>query len=142
MSTDYADEIGLNAPGATGFVASLGLVWDSIGASEVLAHLDADERHHTPWGIVHGGVYATIIESVCSIGGSFAVRDRNQAAVGVNNQTDFLRPHKVGRLDVRAIAVQQGRALQLWSVDITNEGGKTIARGQLRLFNQDLGRLS
>jgi 1,4-dihydroxy-2-naphthoyl-CoA hydrolase len=141
MSIDYAEEIGLNRTDPKSFLGALGLVMDSIGASEVLAHLDADERHHTPWGIVHGGVYASIVESVCSIGGSFAVRDNKQAAVGVNNQTDFLRPHKVGRLDVRAIAVQQGRALQLWSVEITNESGKTVARGQLRLFNQDVSRL-
>ncbi len=140
MSTDYVDELGLNpTDGATptGFIGSMGLVFDSVTGTEVLAHLDADERHHTPWGIVHGGVYATIIESVCSIGGSLAVRDRGQFAVGVNNQTDFLRQHKVGRLDVRASAIHQGRAMQLWLVDIVNSDAKTVSRGQLRLFNQD-----
>jgi uncharacterized protein (TIGR00369 family) len=59
-------------------------------------------------------------------------------AVGVNNQTDFLRPHVAGRLDVVATPVQQGRTLQLWLVEITNGDGKTVARGQVRLINQPL----
>lgn len=57
-------------------------------------------------------------------------------AVGVNNQTDFLRPHLSGRLDVVATPIQQGRTLQLWLVELTNEAGKIVARGQVRLANQ------
>jgi 1,4-dihydroxy-2-naphthoyl-CoA hydrolase len=136
----YAEGLGLNSPDSTGFVSSMGLMFDSVTGTQVLAHLDATEAHHTPWGIVHGGVYASIIESVASIGGSLAVRDLGQFAVGVNNQTDFLRQHRTGRLDVVANAIHQGRAMQLWLVDIANDQGKTVARGQLRLFNQSAER--
>ncbi|MCU1689184.1 MAG: hypothetical protein JWN61_1107 [Pseudonocardiales bacterium] len=136
--SSYADEIGLNADPES-YTSSMGLVIDSIDGASVTAHLDATARHHTPWGVVHGGIYATIIESVCSLGGSLAVRDAGMFAVGVNNQTDFLRQHTIGRLDVEAHAVHQGRAMQLWLVDITNDQGKTVARGQLRLFNQPVG---
>jgi uncharacterized protein (TIGR00369 family) len=138
MTMSYIEELNLDKPDS--IIGAMGLVFDEVGATEVRAHLDADERHHTPWGIVHGGIYATIIESVASIGGSYAVRDLGQFAVGVNNQTDFLRQHRVGRLSVHAQAIHQGRAMQLWLVDITNEAGKTVARGQLRLFNQGAER--
>ena len=136
--SSFADDIGLDAD-PDRYISSMGLVIDSLEATSVTAHLDATSRHHTPWGVVHGGIYATIIESVCSLGGSLAVRDAGMFAVGVNNQTDFLRQHKEGRLDVEAHAVHQGRAMQLWLVDITNDQGKTVARGQLRLFNQPIG---
>ncbi len=52
------------------------------------------EQHHTPWGVVHGGVYAAAVESAASLGASAAVKERGQFAVGVNNTTDFLRPMK------------------------------------------------
>jgi uncharacterized protein (TIGR00369 family) len=86
--------------------------------------------------VVHGGLYATVIESVATVGAVAAVQQTGHIAVGVNNQTDFLRPHRSGRLDVRATPIQQGRTLQLWLVEITNRQGKLIARGQVRLFNQ------
>jgi uncharacterized protein (TIGR00369 family) len=132
-------------PGASStgtFTDALGLVVERASGTEVVAHLDATPAHHTPWGIVHGGVYASVVEAVGSIGASIAVRPQGRFAVGVNNQTDFLRPHRIGRLDVRATPIQQGRTLQLWSVEITNAEGRLVSRGQLRLFNQDLSALS
>ncbi|SDI89414.1 uncharacterized domain 1-containing protein [Frankineae bacterium MT45] len=120
------------------FLAALGLHFDLITATEVRAHLEITDEHHTPWGITHGGVYATVIESVTSIGASFAVQNKGMFAVGVHNQTDFLRPHIAGRLDVVSTAIQQGRTLQLWSAELINASGKAVARGQVRLFNQAL----
>ena len=56
-------------------------------------------------------------------------------AVGVSNTTDFLRPHRTGRLQVEATAIQQGRTPQLWQVEIRRDDGKLVARGQVRLQN-------
>ena len=104
--------------------AAIGLVVDSSGPSQVLAHLDIDERHHQGSGTVHGGVYAHVIESMATIGASAAVREMGgQGAVGVNNQTDFLRPFARGRLELVARPIQQGRTLQLWLVEITTVPG-------------------
>lgn len=114
----------------------MGLEVDTAEATEVRAHVDIDERHHMNRGIVHGGVYATVIESVATIGATAAVRDAGGYAVGVNNQTDFLRPHRFGRLAIVGRPIQQGRTLQLWQIEITNEQGKLVSRGQVRLFNQ------
>ena len=120
--------------------AMIGIVVDSASGSEVLGHVEIDERHHQGSGTVHGGVYAHIIESVATAGASAAVRELGQGAVGVSNQTDFLRPFSHGRLDIVARAVQQGRTLQLWLVEISNGDGKMVARGQVRLFNQTRNR--
>jgi 1,4-dihydroxy-2-naphthoyl-CoA hydrolase len=120
--------------------AMIGLVVDTASGSEVLGHIEVDERHHQGSGIVHGGVYAHVIESVATIGASAAVRELGQGAVGVNNQTDFLRPFSRGRLDIAGRPIQQGRTLQLWLVEISNGDGKMVARGQVRLFNQARNR--
>ncbi|MGO2779492.1 PaaI family thioesterase, partial [Glutamicibacter arilaitensis] len=110
-----------------------------ITATEVRAHATLDENHHTPWGVVHGGVYASMIESAGSVGASYAVAERGQFAVGVHNATDFLRPSTGARVQVVATALFQGRTQQLWEVIITDEAtGKQLSRGQLRTQNVDL----
>ena len=88
---------------------------------------------------MHGGVYCSVIESAASVGASTAVADRGQFAVGVNNNSDFVRPMTSGVLDVVAEPIQQGRTLQLWQVVLTRaDVGKLVARGQVRLQNVPL----
>jgi 1,4-dihydroxy-2-naphthoyl-CoA hydrolase len=120
---------------ASAFLQAAGLVLDEITADRVTGHLDLSPEHHTPWGIVHGGVYTTAIESAASVGASHAVRDRGQVAVGLTNTTHFLRSLTAGRVDVEAAALSQGRTQQLWRVDITDESGRLIAHGEVRLQN-------
>jgi uncharacterized protein (TIGR00369 family) len=117
------------------FVQGAGLVIDHVAADEVRGHIDAGPGHHTPWGMVHGGVYAAAIETACSIGASAAADPSGQFAVGLSNHTDFLRAHRDGRLEVAARPVHQGRTGQLWACDITREDGKLVAQGRVRLQN-------
>jgi uncharacterized protein (TIGR00369 family) len=126
-------DLSLDASGP--FLQAAGLQVDGASASEVTGHIDADASHHTPWGVVHGGLYATAVESACSIGASTAVADQGMFAVGLSNHTDFVRAHKTGRLDVRAWPIHQGRTGQLWQCDVTREDGKLVAQGRVRLQN-------
>ena len=119
------------------FVRSAGLVVDEVSTERVRGHIDLDERHHTPWGIIHGGVYATAVESAASIGASAAVQERGLVAVGLTNTTHFLRSMAAGRVEVEAVALNQGRSQQLWRVDITDGSGRLVAHGELRLQNLD-----
>jgi 1,4-dihydroxy-2-naphthoyl-CoA hydrolase len=124
---------------ASRFVAASGFQVTEMSGTRVSGHVDLGPDQHTPWGVVHGGVYCTIVESAASIGASAAVADRGSFAVGVNNQTDFLRPVRAARVDVVAEPIQQGRTLQLWLVTLTRaDDGKVVARGQVRLQNVPL----
>ena len=105
----------------------------------MLFRSDLDEHHHTPWGVVHGGVYTSIVESAGSIGASHAVAERGEFAVGVHNATDFLRPTSAARVTVTAEALHQVRSQQLRDVVIADSATeKVLARGQLRLQNVPL----
>ena len=120
---------------AGAFLRAAGLILDEITATRVTGHLDLSPDHHTPWGIVHGGVYTTAIESAASVGASTAVRDQAQVAVGLTNTTHFLRSVTEGRVNVEATALSQGRTQQLWRVDITDSSGRLVAHGEVRLQN-------
>jgi uncharacterized protein (TIGR00369 family) len=118
------------------FVEAVGLRFTEVTQTKVRGEVLLGAEHHTPWGVVHGGVYTTIVESAATVGASAAIADRGQVAVGVANSTDFLRPITAGTVEVLAEAIQQGRSQQLWQVAITSvDTGKLIARGQLRLAN-------
>jgi 1,4-dihydroxy-2-naphthoyl-CoA hydrolase len=121
------------------FVRSAGLRFDEISGSRIRGFIELGEQHHTPWGVVHGGVYTSAVESAASVGASAAVEEKGQFAVGVNNNTDFLRPMKEGRVDVIAKPIIQSKSQQLWQVIVTrSEDGKEVARGQVRLQNVPL----
>jgi len=134
--------VDLSAEAASQFLAAAGLVVDAAGGTRVAGHIDLGPDHHTPWGVVHGGVYTAAVETAASLGASLAVRDRGQFAVGVHNATDFLRPATSGRAKVIAEPLQQGRVQQLWLVTITDERGRALARGQIRLQNVPLPKLT
>ncbi|MGY1741719.1 MULTISPECIES: PaaI family thioesterase [unclassified Blastococcus] len=124
---------------ASPFVAATAFDVTEATGTRVTGTVETGPQQHTPWGVVHGGLYCAVIESAASIGASAAVADRGQFAVGVNNNTDFVRPMTAGRLDVVAEPVQQGRTLQLWQVVLTRaEDGKLVARSQVRLQNVPL----
>lgn len=120
---------------AGAFVTHAGLVLDEVGPDRVVGHVDLGPDHHTPWGIVHGGVYATAVESAASIGASAAVVGAGQVAVGLTNTTHFLRALSSGLVRVEAAAVYQGRTHQLWRVDVSDDSGRLVAHGEVRLQN-------
>jgi 1,4-dihydroxy-2-naphthoyl-CoA hydrolase len=126
----------VNLEGESAFMRILGLRFEEVGPERVAASFETSLDHHQPWGLVHGGVFTAVIETVATTGAYQAVKDQGQLAVGVNNVTDFLRPHQQGRLDVVAEPLQQTKTQQLWQVVIAREeDGKTVARGQVRLQN-------
>jgi uncharacterized protein (TIGR00369 family) len=134
MSTQDLDVQDLTGPSE--LLRLLEIEWDTIGPTRVVGSVAADERHHQPWGIVHGGLYTTVIETFATTGAFQAVKDRGMQPVGVANATDFLRPHRAGRLVVEAVAIHQGRTQQLWQVELRRpDDEKLVARGHVRLQN-------
>src|SRR5436305_6363051 len=120
---------------ASAFMQAAGLMLDKIETSHPTGWIDLGSEHHQPWGLVHGGVYTTAIESAASVGASTAAQEHGLVAVGVNNDTNFLRSMTEGRVTVDARAIQQGRTQQLWEVRVTDDRARLVATGQVRLQN-------
>jgi uncharacterized protein (TIGR00369 family) len=106
---------------------------EASGDRVVLAVVIRPELHQ-PYGIVHGGVHCSLVESAASIAGALWFGDRGNV-VGVANHTNFLRAAREGRLTATAEPVQRGRTQQLWRVTIRDETERDIAVGEVRLAN-------
>lgn len=116
------------------FAQVLGLELKTATGDELVATWKATPELHQPYGIVHGGVHCTVVETLGSIAGWLWYGDRGKV-VGVNNTTDFYRAVSEGRLTSTARPVHRGRSQQVWIIETEDESGRLVARGQLRLQN-------
>ncbi|CDO05354.1 PaaI family thioesterase [Mycolicibacterium cosmeticum] len=119
-----------------GFDAELGLKYLDVTPDGGRAQLTITDKVLQPWGIVHGGVYCAIVESLASVSGHVWLSEHGGGTVvGVNNNTDFLRAIKSGTVTAVSEPIHRGRRQQLWLITITDEDGRLVARGQVRLQN-------
>lgn len=117
------------------FVDYIGLEFVELTGERVVATWKAAPHLHQPYGIVHGGVHCSVVETLASMGGAVWLGDRGQV-VGVNNNTDFYRAISEGGFTSTATPLHRGRSQQVWLVETTiDENGKVASRGQVRLQN-------
>jgi 1,4-dihydroxy-2-naphthoyl-CoA hydrolase len=86
-----------------------------------------------PWGIVHGGVFATIAESLASWATATVVLGEGQAAMGLSNNTSFLRPIGEGTIHALATRRHRGRTTWVWDVDMTDDQGRLCASSRVTI---------
>lgn len=125
---------GIRAHSGIGFGGSIGIEYTEVTSDMVVVTVDVKPHLHQPYGIVHGGVYCAIVEEVASVAGAVWLGGEGKV-VGVNNSTDFLRSVTEGTLTATGTPVHRGRSQQLWRVEITDDQGRTVAVGQVRLAN-------
>ena len=121
-------------PEADAWGRTLGLEVLEVTPERVSARLLAGPQHHQPYGVLHGGVYCSIVEAVASYGAGYRALALGQKGVlGVSNSTDFFRSHSEGELACEGRAIHTGRSAHLWEVTVTRTSdGKLVARGQVR----------
>jgi uncharacterized protein (TIGR00369 family) len=121
---------------ATGFDSEIGLEFVELTPDGGTARLQIDDKLLQSWGIVHGGVYCAIIESLASVSGQVWLSENGGGhVVGVNNNTDFLRAISSGTVRAVSVPIHRGRRQQLWLITITDDKERVVARGQVRLQN-------
>lgn len=122
-----------------GFNQALNLTFVRTSEDEVVAQMPITSHHHQPMGIVHGGVYCALVETVCSVGGYLASQAAGRLVVGVDNHTSFLKAQRTGVLTVTGKPLVKGKRTQLWEANITNEAGELVATGRVRLICLEAG---
>ena len=117
---------------AMGFDAVLNVQFSSVGSDEVIATLIVEEKHTQPYGLVHGGVYCSLAESIASVGGTVALMSKEMLAVGAENRMRFLRAARVGEvLTAKASHLQTSGRILTWAVDVFDAKGNVCARGEV-----------
>ncbi len=121
-----------------GLIGLLGVELETLTPDLVELSCPITQALWQPFGLVHGGVYCSLIETAASLGASAWWGERGDV-VGVANHTNFIRATREGILKTRAVPVHRGRTQQLWQVDVFDGDGRLVSRGEVRLVNLESG---
>jgi 1,4-dihydroxy-2-naphthoyl-CoA hydrolase len=110
-----------------GFDALYGLELLDFGDAEVRARVLVRDEIKQPAGLVHGGVYAAVAESLASMATGVAVAAEGNTAMGLSNATSFLRPITEGVIHARATRLHKGRTTWVWDVRFSDDADHTCA---------------
>jgi uncharacterized protein (TIGR00369 family) len=124
----------INAMHAGSWAGAMGLRVLSATRDEVVAELEVRSSHLQPHGIVHGGVYSSVIESLASIGAALDAMRHAKTVVGLENHTSFVRAVREGLLRGTARPLTRGRRSQAWEVTLVDGTGALVATGRVRLL--------
>lgn len=121
-----------------GFDALYGLELLEVTAEVGRAQVKVGPEHLQPFGLVHGGVYAAISESIASICTAVAVVPDGKVASGISSQTSFLRPITEGTIHARAVRKHAGRTTWVWEVELTDDHGRLCVLTRMTMAVRDL----
>jgi 1,4-dihydroxy-2-naphthoyl-CoA hydrolase len=114
-------------PGRDGLGELIGLEYEETGSDEVRARIEVTDDIRQPVGLVHGGVFAAMAESMCSAATWLAVRDDGMAAMGQSNSATFIRPITTGHVHATARPRHRGRTTWVWDVEIADDDDRLCA---------------
>ncbi|MCA1690200.1 MAG: PaaI family thioesterase [Actinobacteria bacterium] len=114
-------------PTLPGLDRLIGLELIAVTPDEVRAGVPVRPEILQPFGLVHGGVYAAVAESLASVGTAAVVLEQGMTAMGMSNTTTFLRSIAAGTVHARAVPRHRGRTTWVWDVEITDDAGSVCA---------------
>jgi 1,4-dihydroxy-2-naphthoyl-CoA hydrolase len=105
----------------------LGFELLEAGPERCRARFAAEGRVQQPMGLVHGGAYAALAESMVSVTTHLAVKENGSFAVGQSNSTTFLRPITGGHVNAEGVPLHSGRTTWVWDVTFKDDEGRVCA---------------
>ena len=122
-----------------GFNTLVGLRFTSAKYEKVCAEVPVKPELHQPYGLVHGGVYSSMIETLASVGAAINAMPKGQSTVGLENTTSFLRAVRSGTLYGEAIPLTRGKRTHVWEVTIRDDDDRIVATGRVRMICLEQG---
>jgi 1,4-dihydroxy-2-naphthoyl-CoA hydrolase len=116
-----------------GFGETIGVEWIDLNPDNASARVAVEPKHLQPSGLVHGGVYAALAETICSAATYGAVRDDDMVAMGQANDTTFLRPIGEGHVTATARTRHRGRTTWIWDVEMSDDEGRVCALSRMTI---------
>lgn len=123
----------MTAVRSRGFDALYGLEILELSGERATGRIPVRDELLQPFGLVHGGVYAAVAESLASHGTGLAALREGKIAVGMSNQTSFLRPITAGTINACATRRHGGRTSAVWDVEITDDSGRVCALSRVTI---------
>ena len=119
--------------GQSNFDVHIGTEWLNLDPADARARIELRDELRQPYGLLHGGVYSTLVESLCSYATAAAVWEDGNIAMGQSIEVSFMRPVTSGHAEVRAVARHRGRSTWVWQVEIVDDDERTCALAKMTM---------
>jgi 1,4-dihydroxy-2-naphthoyl-CoA hydrolase len=119
--------------GQSNFDTHLGTEWIKLDPEDARARIELRDELRQPYGIMHGGVYSSLIESLCSYATAAAVYADGMIAMGQSIEVSFVRPVTSGHAEARAVARHRGRTTWVWQVEILDDEERLCAFAKMTM---------
>ncbi len=129
-----------NLPETLGFAELVGVEWLDDDPDHARARVDVRPDLLQPFGLLHGGVFSTLVESVCSRATALAVLDDGMAAMGQAINVNFMRPVLEGSAEVRARARHRGSTTWVWEAEVVDSEERLCALAQMTIAVRPIRR--
>lgn len=124
----------------SGFDVLVGTEWLEESPAQARVRVPVRPELLQPFGLLHGGVLSTLIESVCSRTTALAVLGEGMAAMGQSINVSFMRPITEGHVEVRAAARHRGRTTWVWEAEVLDAEDRLCALGQMTIAVRPIRR--
>ena len=128
-----AGEDPIKADGRSNFDVHLGTEWLQLDPDDARARIEMRDELRQPYGILHGGVYSSLVESLCSAATAVAVHERGMIAMGQSIEVSFLRPVSSGHAEARAVARHRGKTTWVWQVEVRDDDERVCAVAKMTI---------
>lgn len=115
------------------FDSHLGTEWIRLDPDDARARIELRDELRQPYGLMHGGVYSSLVESLCSYATAVAVYEDGMIALGQSIEVSFMRPVTSGHAEARAVARHRGRSTWVWQVEVVDDDERLCALAKMTM---------
>lgn len=135
MRNDSLSAVSGGAPEAGGQTLNdvLGIRVGDFDDERIEGSFDVTDAVRQPLGIVHGGAYSAIAETLASVATYMFVQADGNVAVGQSNATSFLRPASEGTIHAVGSRRHRGRTSWIWDVECRDDAGRVCALSRVTI---------
>jgi 1,4-dihydroxy-2-naphthoyl-CoA hydrolase len=130
---DGGTEAKIEDVGQSNFDTHIGTEWISLDPTDARARIELRDELRQPYGILHGGVYSSLVESLCSYATAVAVWEDGNIAMGQAIEVSFVRPVTKGHAEARAVARHRGKTTWVWQVEILDDDERLCAVAKMTM---------
>ena len=91
-------------------------------------HLPVLEKHHQPYGMAHGGILASLVDSAAYWAVFTRVKD-GYKMISIDLKLNYLAPASEGDLQIVGKSIKAGKTLCMGEASITDQNEKLICHG-------------
>ena len=112
---------------------ALGMEVGEFDEQRITGSFEVTDRVRQPFGIVHGGAYASLAETLASVATYYAVHGNDEIAVGQSNDTSFLRPVSSGIVHAEGTRRHRGRTSWIWDIEFKDDHDRVCALSRVTI---------